>query len=144
LDILRVSQAMVRIKNVSFSNVDKSSGDSPEPELHSQKSSLEQFQKAHGEQGPALSKRKTQHRVPGGDDGDKCNQTLDDDELPDEHPLWCVNEQIKGLLEGCGASEDHENVMLFLRGIGLPDGTVKRIHKALVCGEVILPNTQIV
>lgn len=30
------------------------------------------------------------------------------EELADEHPLWLVNERIKGLLEGIGADEDHE------------------------------------
>lgn len=54
------------------------------------------------------------------------------DQLDDEHPLWLVNEQIKGLLEGEGASEDHDNVVDFLLRTGLPRGTVDRIHRALV------------
>lgn len=58
------------------------------------------------------------------------------DTLDDEHPLWCVNEQIKGLLEGHGASEDHEDVLNFLRSTGLPEGTVSRMHRALVNGDV--------
>lgn len=56
-------------------------------------------------------------------------------ELDDDHPLWLVNEQIKGLLEGDGASEDHENVLNFLRSTGLPDDTVCRMHKSLVHGD---------
>lgn len=57
-------------------------------------------------------------------------------ELDDDHPMWLINEQIKGLLEGDGADEDHEAVLNFLCGTGLPEGTVKRIHKALVCAEL--------
>ena len=57
------------------------------------------------------------------------------DELDDDHPLWLVNEQIKGLLEGDGAGEDHEDVLVFLRNTGLPEGTVTRMHRALVCAE---------
>lgn len=57
------------------------------------------------------------------------------DELDDSHPLWLVNEQIKGLLEGEGAGEDHEAVLAFLAGTGLPPVTVNRIHSALVCAE---------
>ena len=57
------------------------------------------------------------------------------DELEDDHPLWCVNEQIKGLLEGDGASEDHEDVLTFLANTGLPTGTVKRMHRAICCAE---------
>lgn len=53
------------------------------------------------------------------------------DELDDDHPLWLTNEQIKGLLEGDGASEDHEDVLVFLRSTGLPESTVRRMHKAL-------------
>ncbi len=56
-------------------------------------------------------------------------------ELDDDHPLWLVNEQIKGSLEGDGASEDHENVLNFLRSTGLPDDTVCRMHKSLVHGD---------
>lgn len=57
------------------------------------------------------------------------------DALDDESPLWLVNEQIKGLLEGEGASEDHEDVLAFLRSTGLPEGTVARMHQALVWGD---------
>jgi len=57
------------------------------------------------------------------------------DELDDDHPLWLINEQIKGLLEGLGASEDHDDVLTFLRATGLPEGTVARMHKALVHGD---------
>ena len=58
-----------------------------------------------------------------------------DDELDDDHPLWLINEQIKGLLEGLGAGEDHEDVLIFLRSTGLPEGTVNRVHKAIVHGD---------
>lgn len=57
------------------------------------------------------------------------------DELDEDDPMWLVNEQIKGLLEGFGASEDHEDVLNFLRATGLPETTVLRIHKAIVCAE---------
>lgn len=53
----------------------------------------------------------------------------------DEHPLWCINAQIQGLLEGEGATEDHEAVLAFLRATGLPESTVKRMHNALVFGD---------
>lgn len=56
-------------------------------------------------------------------------------DLDDDHPLWLVNEQIKGLLEGDGASEDHESVLAFLRTTKLPEETVRRMHRALVCSE---------
>lgn len=56
-------------------------------------------------------------------------------DLDDEDPRWLVNEQIKGLLEGEGATEDHTDVLAFLRNTGLPDGTVARIHRALVNAE---------
>lgn len=56
-------------------------------------------------------------------------------DLDDDNPQWLVNEQIKGLLEGEGASEDHENVLTFLRSTGLPEGTVARVHRALVNAE---------
>lgn len=58
------------------------------------------------------------------------------DELDEDSPLWLVNEQIKGLLEGDGAREDHEAVVKFFLQAGLPRGTVKRLHKAIVCAEV--------
>lgn len=57
------------------------------------------------------------------------------DTLPDDHELWLVNEQIKGLLEGDGAGEDHDSVLRFFRATGLPEGTVARIHRAIVCAE---------
>ncbi len=56
-------------------------------------------------------------------------------DLDDDHPLWLVNAQIIGLLEGDGASEDHENVIAFLRATGLPESTVKRVHLAIVNAE---------
>lgn len=63
----------------------------------------------------------------------KENKVTDD--LDDDHPLWLVNEQIKGLLEGEGATEDHDDVLTFLLATGLPDGTVKRMHRVIACGE---------
>ena len=60
---------------------------------------------------------------------------MNEHELDDDHPLWLVNEQIKGLLEGLGASEDHEDVLAFLRGTGLPEGTANRVHRAIVHGD---------
>lgn len=58
-----------------------------------------------------------------------------ENDLDDDHELWCVNEQIKDLLQGWGATEDNEAVLSFFRSTGLPEGTVKRIHKAIVCAE---------
>lgn len=57
-------------------------------------------------------------------------------ELDDDHPLACVNDQIRWLLEGIGANEDHEDVISFLLSTGLPSGTVNRIHRAIVNAEV--------
>lgn len=57
------------------------------------------------------------------------------DILEDDAPLWLINEQIKDLLEGLGASEDHKDVLKFLRATGLPEGTVNRIHRAIVHGD---------
>ena len=54
------------------------------------------------------------------------------DELDDDHPLACLNDQIIGLMEGIGSSEDHEDVIAFLLGTGLPRSTVDRIHRAIV------------
>jgi hypothetical protein len=56
-------------------------------------------------------------------------------ELDEDHPLWLVNEQINGLLEGLGAPEDHEDVLKFLRNTGLPEDTVSRLHRAIVHGD---------
>ena len=56
-------------------------------------------------------------------------------ELDDDDPLWLVNEQIKGLLEGDGADEDHQSVLKFLRDTGLPEDTITRMHRALVCAS---------
>jgi hypothetical protein len=66
-----------------------------------------------------------------------------EDELADDDPLWCVNEQIKDLLLGYGANEDHECVIQFFRKTGLPEGTVARIHKAIVCAENSPPNAEV-
>ena len=60
-------------------------------------------------------------------------------ELDEDSPLWLVNEQIKGLLEGDGADEDHQDVLAFLRNTGLPEDTVARIHRALNCAEISEP-----
>lgn len=46
-----------------------------------------------------------------------------------------IESQIDGLLEGEGASEDHEDVLKFLRSTGLSDALVKRVHKAIVNAE---------
>lgn len=54
----------------------------------------------------------------------------------EDSPLWGVNEQIKDLLGGIGATEDHEAVKRFFANAGLPDGTVDRVHRALVCAEL--------
>lgn len=62
---------------------------------------------------------------------------LTSDTLDDDHHLWCVDAQIRGLLEGDGANEDHESVIHFLTETGLPKSTVARIHKAIVCAEVV-------
>lgn len=63
------------------------------------------------------------------------------DILDDDAPLWLINEQIKGLLEGDGAGEDHQDVLDFLRRTtGLPEGTILRIHRAIVHGDTkVLP-----
>lgn len=58
------------------------------------------------------------------------------EELDDDHPLACVNDQICGLLEGIGASEDHEGVVAFFLSTGLPRRTVDRIHRAIASAEV--------
>ena len=55
--------------------------------------------------------------------------------LDDDHPLWLINEQIKGLLEGDGAEEDHAAVVKFLLLTGLPIGTVGLMHHAIVFGN---------
>lgn len=60
----------------------------------------------------------------------------DIEELDDDHPLWLVNAQIRGLLEGDGASEDHDDVVAFFLSTGLPRGTVDRIHRAIASAEV--------
>lgn len=62
-------------------------------------------------------------------------QVTSTEELDEGHPLWCLNEQIKGLLEGHGASEDHDDVLKFFRSFGLPETTVKRIHEAICCSR---------
>jgi hypothetical protein len=63
------------------------------------------------------------------------NVSVPDSSLDDDSPLWLINEQIKGLLEGDGASEDHDDVLIFLRATGLPEDTARRVHKALVHGD---------
>lgn len=56
-------------------------------------------------------------------------------DLDEDSPMWLVNAQIDGLLEGEGASEDHENVIKFLRQAGLPGDTAKRVHLAICHGD---------
>ena len=54
-------------------------------------------------------------------------------DLPEDHDLWCLNLQIKEvLLHDFGASEDHNDIILFLKETGLPEGTVSLIHKAII------------
>ena len=65
---------------------------------------------------------------------DPANPTPD--ELDDDHPLCCINSQIDGLLQGQGASEDHEDVIAFFLKTGLPRSTVNRIHHAIVWGDM--------
>lgn len=60
-------------------------------------------------------------------------------ELDDDDPLRTVNDQIECLLEGIGASEDHEDVIRFLLNTGLPRSTVNRLHKAIVRGDIKTP-----
>ena len=62
---------------------------------------------------------------------------MDEHTLDEDHPLWCVNEQIKGLLLGYGATEDREMVIDFLRETGLPRGTVSRLITAITCSEKV-------
>lgn len=66
---------------------------------------------------------------------ESTNPTLDD-ELDDNHPLCCINSKIDGLLQGQGASEDHEDVIAFFLKTGLPRSTVDRIHHAIVWGDM--------
>jgi hypothetical protein len=63
------------------------------------------------------------------------NEQEPDDYLDDDDPLWLVDVQIRGLLEGHGATEDHESVLTFLRGTGLHERTVVRVHRAIVGAE---------
>lgn len=61
---------------------------------------------------------------------------MNDTQLDDDHPLACINDQLIGLLEGVGAPDDHEDVLTFLRSTGLPEVTVRRLHRAISCAEV--------
>jgi len=56
----------------------------------------------------------------------------------DDHPLWCINAQIVDLMGGGAASEDHRDILSFLRSTGLSESTVKRMHLAL-CNAEELP-----
>lgn len=56
-------------------------------------------------------------------------------DLDEDSPMWLVNCQIEGLLEGLGASEDHRDVIAFLRAAGLPGDTAARVHLAICCSE---------
>jgi len=61
---------------------------------------------------------------------DKLENALDDD----KDPLWLINTQIIGLMEGYGATEDNEDVLRFLtEKTGLPKVTVDHIHAAICC-----------
>lgn len=57
------------------------------------------------------------------------------DGCDEDGPMWLVNAQIDGLMQGEGASEDHENVLKFLRETGLDESVVKRMHLALCHGD---------
>lgn len=59
-------------------------------------------------------------------------------DMDEDSPMWLINCQIEGLLEGLGASEDHEDVIKFLRSAGLPGDTAARVHLAICCAEVKL------
>lgn len=63
------------------------------------------------------------------------SEKIEIDAIDEDSDLWLVNEQIKGLLEGDGASEDHESVRAFFLATGLPAGTVDRIHRAITHGD---------
>lgn len=77
----------------------------------------------------------------GAQDGRRqMGENLDGEE--DDHPLWCINAQITGLLEGEGATEDHEAVLAFLRSTRLPERTVKRMHAALCFGDTKIVHAQ--
>jgi hypothetical protein len=65
-----------------------------------------------------------------------------EDILDEEHPQWCVNEQIKDLLLGFGANEDSRMVIAFFQDAGLPFGTAERIHHAIVGAERIPTNVK--
>lgn len=56
-------------------------------------------------------------------------------ELDDDNPLWCINAQINGFLDGIGATEDIRAITEFFKAAGLPNGTVDRILRALACAE---------
>jgi len=59
----------------------------------------------------------------------------EDDE--DDHPLWCVDAQIRGLMEGIGATEDLEAVKAFLRSTGLRESTAERMRDALCAASLV-------
>lgn len=65
------------------------------------------------------------------------------DDVDDDDPNWLINAQIKGLLCGEGASEDHENVIEWLERAGLPGGTARRVHEAICRKDPALRPTQI-
>lgn len=56
--------------------------------------------------------------------------------MDENHALWCINRQIIDLLEGVGAQQDHDDVVEFFRATGLPEDTVRRLHRAITCAEV--------
>jgi hypothetical protein len=58
--------------------------------------------------------------------------------VTDEHEeLSLIEGQIEDLLEGMGASEDHADVLKFLSTAGLRPALAARVHKAIVCAEVV-------
>ena len=57
-------------------------------------------------------------------------------EAEEEREDTLVEAQIDGLLSGDGASEDHQDVLAFLRKAGLRQSIADRVHKAIVNAEV--------
>lgn len=57
-------------------------------------------------------------------------------EAEEEREDTLVEAQIDGLLTGDGASEDHQDVIAFLRKAGLRQSIADRVHKAIVNAEV--------
>lgn len=47
-----------------------------------------------------------------------------------------INAQISDLMVGIGSSEDHEDILAFLRSTGLHENVVVRMHRAIASAEV--------